>query len=180
LGESGGGGQVTLGDYTSSVSGADFNLSFAYGSKQKPQLLASPGNSIAVLGNYYPSSHIAQALGLNNSIGNNLVFGLQNAQLNWIGGFGDMGTVSPGPPGTRAYVGLSIGGSSGNHYGWADIEYTASQQLTLYGFAVETDLNTPILAGAGAVPEPKETALVMALLAGSAALYRRRQLAKSH
>ena len=78
--------------------------------------------------------------------------------------------------GDRGYVGLRIGSdASGYNYGWADISYNVGESVTLHAFAMETTVNTPILAGAGAVPEPAETAFAAALAAGSVAAFRARR-----
>ncbi|QYM78230.1 PEP-CTERM sorting domain-containing protein [Horticoccus luteus] len=79
------------------------------------------------------------------------------------------------------YVGLRFGNDSVYHYGWAKVNIQTStaedKRMTLYGFAYNTVANESILAGeTSAIPEPSTYAALAGLLAGSAALFRRRQL----
>jgi hypothetical protein len=67
---------------------------------------------------------------------------------------------------------LSTGGSS-YHTAWVRVSYNTDRSLTIYDFAYETTPNTAIIAGA--IPEPSTYAALAGLLAGSAALYRRRK-----
>ena len=78
-----------------------------------------------------------------------------------------------GDTGVKAYLGLR--NTVDNREAWIGLLYNdALSSLTITDFAVApgTDNLT-----AGAVPEPMETGILMALLAGGAALYRRRSLA---
>ena len=73
------------------------------------------------------------------------------------------------------YVGFAIQLDTGNpgtqvNYAWAKMSVNSSDELALYEFAYESDLNTPILTGATGIPEPAHSALyisglVVALLA---------------
>ena len=70
-------------------------------------------------------------------------------------------------------VRFSAGGSDYN-YGWVSVTKTASS-LTFGEASVETTINTPIAAGAVAVPEPSTVAMALAGLAcGGYSLFRRR------
>ena len=66
--------------------------------------------------------------------------------------------------GKKGYLGLQFTGDDGIHYGWAKMEVPNDlSYLMFYGYAYETDVNTPILAGAGdpsAVPLPGSLALL--------------------
>ena len=77
-----------------------------------------------------------------------------------------------------AYLGLRLNAGGSNYrYGWARVNYNdPANTLTLKDFAIEQNINTTILAGAGAVPEPSR-ALLLALGLGGAALRRRRKAA---
>lgn len=84
------------------------------------------------------------------------------------------------PAGTSGYIGMRLPASSGpGHvdYGWARVSYNSDKSLTLYDFAYESS-GAAIAAGdvGSAIPEPSTYAALAGLLAGSAALYRRRQL----
>jgi hypothetical protein len=76
---------------------------------------------------------------------------------------------------TRGYVGARFEGGS-THYAWIDIELSNNlEQLTIHGWAYESDPLTPINAGAtDAVPEPATLAL-LAIGAAGIIDWRRRQ-----
>ncbi|MBX3743873.1 MAG: hypothetical protein KF833_01060 [Verrucomicrobiae bacterium] len=161
LGETGGPGAWS----NSSFAGADFQFLFDYGNSGKPTILApTSGRSFQTQSGYAARVEAGAAIGESGSWStfNYLNYSGSN-NANW-------------PAGQRGYIGLRLTDGAETRYGWADVEYTAGMQLTLYGFAVETTPGVAIQAGV--IPEVKESALVMALLAGSAALYRRRQRAR--
>ena len=82
---------------------------------------------------------------------------------------GGQGAFADGYYGVR----FSAGGSDWN-YGWVDV-VVAGSSLTFGQASVETTINTPIAAGAVAVPEPSTYALALAGLAcGGYSLFRRR------
>ena len=89
---------------------------------------------------------------------------------------GYAGTINAGD---RGYVGLRVGSGDNYNYGWADISYNVGESVTLHAFAMETTVNTPILAGAVAVPEPAETAFAAVFAAGSVAAFRARRRMQS-
>ncbi|MEM6363625.1 MAG: PEP-CTERM sorting domain-containing protein [Planctomycetota bacterium] len=78
----------------------------------------------------------------------------------------------PGPykwsPGDDGFVGLELSVSGQTHYGWAGLNLGSSiGSYTLTSFAYETNPDTPIIAGAGAVtavPEPSSLALTGAVV----------------
>lgn len=83
---------------------------------------------------------------------------------------------SPGPfaPdfGPNSYIGFIDGA---NHYGYFEVTWnSATKVFTVLGGAFEATPGVSILAG-GAIPEPSTYTALAGLLAGSAALYRRRQ-----
>ncbi|MBX3743871.1 MAG: hypothetical protein KF833_01050 [Verrucomicrobiae bacterium] len=161
LGETGGPGAWS----NSSFTGADFRLIFDSGISNKPAILGQPtGRSFQTQGSYAARVEAGAAIDGSGNWGTG----------NYINSYG--GNNANWPAGQRGYIGLRLTDGAETRYGWADVEYTAGMQLTLYGFAVETTPGVAIQAGA--IPEVKESALVMALLAGSAALYRRRQRAR--
>lgn len=161
LGETGGPG----GWATGSFAGSDFRLSFNSGSSQKPTIVSfGSGRHISTQGGY--ADRVEEGATIDGS-------GIWNTGL-FINHSGS--NDANWPAGQRGYLGLRLTDGSDTRYAWADVEYTASSQLTLHAFAVETSPGVAIQAGA--IPELKESALVMALLAGSAALYRRRQRAR--
>ena len=81
-------------------------------------------------------------------------------------------------PNAVGYYGVrfSAGGADWN-YGWVAVSKTASS-LTFGEASVETTINTPIAAGAVAVPEPSTCASLLAGLAcGGYSMFRRRKRA---
>lgn len=91
--------------------------------------------------------------------------------FNWLNNINQQGINDANwAAGTRGFLGLKTGNPvAGDFYGWADIEYTADQELRLYGFAYEDSG-----ASIEIIPEPS-TPLLCALAAGSAALFQRRR-----
>jgi len=67
-------------------------------------------------------------------------------------------------PSSTGYLGLRFGDGTDFNYGWAEISINGQGNLTLNRFAYETELNTPIPAGA--VPEPPAVALLALGAAG--------------
>lgn len=64
--------------------------------------------------------------------------------------------------GQHAYMGVAFDIDGEIHYGWIDLlvgEYSAG--ATIYGWGYETEPGVSILAGAGAVPEPSTSMLLI-------------------
>lgn len=164
LGEAGGPGAWS----TSSFDGADFFLNFNSGfgpDPNKPRITTSGvgGTRFGAMQNGY-----VQRFSDGDTIDTSRAWFYGTLSMNR-----NSAQASPWPAGTRGYAGFRLDTGTESQFAWADIEYTSGQQLTLHGFAFET---TPGVAiAAGAVPELKETAIVMALLAGSAGIYRRQR-----
>jgi len=80
-------------------------------------------------------------------------------------------------PTANGYYGVrfSAGGSDYN-YGWVSVTKTGTS-LTFGQASVETTINTPIAAGAVAVPEPSTCVMVLAGLACGYSMFRRRKQA---
>ncbi len=83
--------------------------------------------------------------------------------------------------GTTGYFGVKFNGGSGTNYGWVQLSYNNDGSVTVIDFAYEST-GAAILTGdtGSAIPEPSTTPVVVgltALIAGSAALYRRRKSA---
>jgi hypothetical protein len=175
LGESSGTGSWG----SDTFSGADFRLNFGLvpadpgpppyvPGSQKPQIVPTDGaRTVAQAAVPY----YAQRLTAGTLIDSSLDWSYSGSLL--LSNNGQ--PASPWQPGDSGYLGLRLGSGATAQYGWAHVEYTLDRQLTLHSFAVESSLNTGIQAAA--VPEPKQTALLMTLLAGSVALFRRRQQA---
>lgn len=171
LGESSGTGSWG----SQSFSGADFCLRMTAAedpSNTKPQIIPQGvGRAAAradVSSPFYNSYAVRLTAG--DLIDSSLDWGSQALLLS-----SNYQSNPPWRPGDSGYLGLRLGSGAAAQYGWAHVEYTMDRQLTLHSFAVESSLNTGIQAAA--VPEPKQTALLMTLLAGSVALFRRRQQA---
>ncbi len=80
--------------------------------------------------------------------------------------------------GRRGLVGIAFEiPGEGRHAGWLDLEGRPDHNLTLHGFAYETNPGKAIPAGA--VPEPPSLALLAAGAAGLAMLRRKRRSLKS-
>lgn len=64
---------------------------------------------------------------------------------------------------SQGYAGFRVGNATTYNYGWALLDYKdETDQIELIAFAMESEVNTPILAGA--VPEPSVAALGLGAL----------------
>lgn len=152
---------------TSNFAGADFVFRHAYSIADIPKIYfdgASSGGSTDLVNNglainlapgtvlpgsnYF--SHFQSAL---NNRGNN--------DANWAAG-------------TTGYLGFRINIGSGTGYGWAQVSYNLDNSLTIRDFAYESSGGS-ISVPAAAIPEPASATALAALLAGSAALLKRRR-----
>lgn len=139
-----------------------FTLFHLSNNSTKPQISTSSGGGILVQGSY------AANLSLGDTISSSGAF--SSARYINNSGSNDANWGAD----TRGYLGLKFDNNGTDNYGWADVEYTSSQTLVLYGFAYE---DSGAAIAAGAVPEPSSAALLAALAAGSAAMLRRRRAA---
>lgn len=83
--------------------------------------------------------------------------------------------------GGTGYVGLVLSKGTNKHYGWAALAYTENgpaTALSVSGFAFEETPDTPILAGATAIPEPGTWAAGAGLFALAVGAHLRRRRAK--
>lgn len=65
--------------------------------------------------------------------------------------------------GQHAYMGVAFDIDGATHYGWIDLLVASlSPGAVIYGWGYETEPGVSILAGAGAVPEPATSALLVA------------------
>lgn len=153
----------------SNFTGADFRLYGTSGNAERPRIAGtSASNQFA----NDSASYLVPKFAANSSIA-------ASSALYWpsSGGFLEFSGSGYWQGNSEdAYLGLRLDAGSGNfRYGWARINYNDTANTnTLKDFAIEQTLNTPILAGAGAVPEPGR-ALLLALGLGGAALRRRRK-----
>jgi hypothetical protein len=147
--------------------GADLILAFTAGQAAKPTARAASG-SLHLDGGY-----VANLLG-GTLIDAALMSGDDNTDtfinLNFNGA-NDANWAS----GTQGYIGFSFVSGETTYFGYADVTYNLGQ---LYIGNVGYQAGG-ILAGAAAVPEPSTYAMLAGLLAGSAALLRRRQQRKA-
>jgi hypothetical protein len=172
-------GNISLsGNGSYSTSAADVRFTTNYSNSEKPRVTTS-GIQVATSGTV-DEWNVASALSFfseDTSIS-------ASASLNWSSyGYFDsnngVGTNTDwrnGNP-TTGFVGLRIDAGSGNYnYGWAQYVYNdVSNSLTLLDFAFESSVNTAIVAGATAVPEPANTAMLLAAGAAGVAAFRRRR-----
>lgn len=130
-----------------------FPAGFTTGAGAEPAWMANDGSGNSKLFTF------------GQSIGASEIYGQTNNGINGVAA--DAGPV---------YVGFAIQRDTNNpgtmvNYGWARMSATSTKSITLYEFAYEDQLNTPI--NAGAIPEPGSAALVGAVLAGVMVLRRR-------
>ena len=149
--------------------GDDFYLGFRYDNSAKPDIGKQDSNQSLVSGSY----------AINNALNDSILSGTWNgstyASINY-----NNGNNANWAAGTSGYLGLRLDAGGGDYnYGWAQISYNANSSMTLHDFAYEQTVNTAILAGdmgATAVPEPSTYAGLAGLLAGCAALFKRRRI----
>jgi hypothetical protein len=153
----------------SNFTGADFRLYGTSGNAEKPRIVGL--NASSQIANSSDVTYLVNKFAANSPIGasywlSSVGYLENNNSGYWQGNSGD------------AYLGLRLNAGGSNYrYGWARINYNDTANTnTLKDFAIEQTLNTPILAGAGAVPEPGR-AVLLALGLGGAALRRRRKAA---
>lgn len=88
------------------------------------------------------------------------------------------------PGADRSFVGVYFSDADDErHFGWIEVSSTAADGdlaafFTVHGVAYEQQPDVGIFAG-GEIPEPSTTALVAALVAGSAVAYQRRRKQKA-
>lgn len=167
---------IDSGTFGPGVSGNFFDLATG---NNKPSLNPHGTGEIILTsqtgGGFGASENFAVRLGAGETIDSSAPWGSGSGYLSKPG---YAGTINSGD---RGYLGLRIANGGGYNYGWADISHNADESVTLHAFAMETTVNTPILAGAGvtAVPEPAETAFAAAVAAGSVAAFRARRRMQS-
>jgi hypothetical protein len=138
-----------------------FEFNWRYGDSSKPIISGSDsGSGIAINGGY------ASRFNGGEIISSSLYFvGTADIAYSGIGNF----SLEP-----RGFLGLRFDNNGTDNFGWADIEFNSSDQLVLYSFAYD-DSGSAIQAGA--IPEPRTSAFLAALVAGSAAMFARRRKA---
>lgn len=156
----------------SNFTGADFRLYGTSGNAEKPRIVGL--NASSQIANSSDVTYLVNKFAANSPIGasywlSSVGYLENNNSGYWQGNSGD------------AYLGLRLNAGGSNYrYGWARINYNddPANSITLKDFAIEQNINIPILAGAGAgaVPEPGR-AVLLALGLGGAALRRRRKAA---
>jgi hypothetical protein len=102
-----------------------------------------------------------------------------SGSLNWRT-YATLGAVDNSGPsglwlGQTGFLGLQFDPGDGTHYGWIELSMLAdASSLTIYGYAYETATDTPIAAGAGAVPLPASLVFLASGLVGLLAYHRRK------
>ena len=144
------------------------SLEFSYSGKTsngKASTLYSPGQSIDSTGSNYQAQNSFLAFSYDTAAASPTISGNWSLGITGFGGFRE----KVGPTDYR--------------YGWYRLTtpsaIVAGVSLTLVDWAFESDLNTPIIAGAGAVPAPLPALGAAAALAASRRLRRRIAAAKS-
>jgi len=157
--------------YNPTVASPSFYLWFRY-SGGRPEWVSNdaafppgPGrvfdgvnNSVAINGNY------VRLLNVGDTVDSSLYM-----QSNYKP-FRTSGNNTPWMPGTTGYIGVEFNTNTTPLFGWVQISYNIDQSVTVHDFAYESTG-----AGITIVPEPSSYAALAGLLAGSAALYRRRR-----
>ncbi len=167
-------GNINLagGTYDTSTSGNSFRVGWTNTDAEKPSLFTNANVEIAgdssIFGIGASRFTDGQSIDAGSAIWTNGARYLDSP-------FGTGSGWQDGAP-IDGYAGLRIVSGADYNYGWAALSYNdATNQLTITGFAFESAVNTPILAGAGAIPEPADSALLLACGAAGLALYRRRR-----
>lgn len=141
-------------------SGSDFRFYFTSGNTERPQSVNGYWET-AQSGGYAARYTFGAALGLTSMSSRGYLD--ENGDGNWDG---DTGA-------STAYLGIR--NWQNNREGWVGIRYNdTANTINVESFAWGQPSDN-LTAGQVPVPEPAETAAVMALLAGSAALYHRRR-----
>lgn len=165
-------GGATGSTSANNFAGTDVRLTFTFGSDLVPTVYNSGFNMSALVSGGY----VANLAG-GTTISSGLPGFVESNQLriNYSGN-----NNANWSAGTTGFVGFKFQNNTTPLLGWAEITYNNDRTLTLSGFAYESSGGS-ILAGAGAIPEPSTYALLGlgVLVAGSAALYRRRQQNKA-
>ncbi len=163
-------GQAIFVDFSNGIAdnSTTFNddISLQFGGSEKPRVQFSNNNySIADNGGYIARYSFGSDLNFTNPITATRYFERSNAGP-WEGDTG----------GTSYFA---VKNTTTSKEAWVAIQYNdAANTLDLISFAV-ADASDNITAGQTVVPEPAETAALMVLVAGSAALYRKRQQKKN-
>ena len=122
----------------------------------------------------YDSADDARNLSLNTMIDSTL--GWKSRDDSGGGYIADAGKEVVGwKPGDTGYMGIRFDRMGSDHYGWIHITAVSDEEIVLNQWAYESDADTSLLAGAGAVnavPEPS-TAILLGLGAAGAVLWQK-------
>lgn len=159
---------------TTFFAGADFNLYFTGGGAgSQPYLLNYPLSSAA--GDATPWGGTLLRLDAGDAVDATLGF-------NTFGGFiNENGSNDENwAAGTTGFLGLKLRFGGEDHFGWARLTYAEDLALTLHDFAYNATANAAIAAGDTGrfTPVPEASTMwagAAVLLAGSAAVYRKRR-----
>ena len=168
-------GAASLGvqDHTNPpIASPSFYLWFSY-SGGRPEWVSNDGafpvgpqrvfdgleNSVAVSGNYIRNLTVGDVV--SDSL--DLTGNYKPFRTNGTNG-------TPWTPGTTGFIGVKFNTNSTPLFGWVQISYNLDQSVTVHDFAYESS-GAPIAL----VPEPSNNAVLAGLLAGSAALWRKRR-----
>lgn len=158
---------LDTGNYAiNSLSGSDGSIVFTsvYGDNPEKPYFSTSNNWTAMSSDGY-ISRLAFGDDIDGATGSMGAYLENNGSGNWAN---DGAGV--------AYVGMTNATTS--QEAWLEIDYNdANNLLTLTRFAVGAAGQELTAGQTTAVPEPSKTAVLMALLAGSAALHRRRRIA---
>ncbi len=158
---------------TPSVASPSFYLFFRYNSNN-PEWVS---NNNSVFDGNNEISHTNQGNTVSLLAMGTVIDG-NNSSLNLGGNYANIHGLGTAKtlwfPGTTGFVGLRFDTNTSPLFGWAQLSYNADQTLTLHDFAYESSGGAITI-----IPEPSTFAALAGLLAGSAALYRRRQPKKA-
>lgn len=161
-----GGGSVFASTNQAQVPGADFRFYFEFtqgtgkGGFYDPAVISLRQTSAQILTTFFSNNIYAFGADIPGAYANTF----------WT-------NSSLSPSAGSGYYALQIINGGNSYYGWARVTNTGRLgNLTLHDFAINSIPNEPITAGQmSAIPEPSTYAAVAGLLAGSAAMFRRRR-----
>ncbi len=178
MGTGGSPGAAALGPknrYSPAVSSPSFYLWFRY-SGARPEWVSNDG--AVSPGLIFDGDNNAVARAPYSYVGLLTLGTIVNSSLSFGSNYKPFRTTGAGAtswtPGTTGFIGVEFNTNTTPLFGWVQISYNANQSITVHDFAYESSGGAITI-----IPESSTFAALAGLLAGSAALYRRRQQKKA-